>query len=391
LELTKEEENMLNGEHGESFAVAYRILLAIGEATEASKLVPVKWAHISGVNYNTIGDSGVKFLEEFSRTGRVAIRTTINPMGYDKGKTEDLSDRFLKKQSSIVNSYRMLGAIPSFTCVPYEIFDIPEKGSMVSFAESSAAIFSNSILGLLTNRESSLSALASSLTGKTPYSDLLIENFRQAKVAVRPDFTPSTELDYGMLGYFAGNTVKDTCVEFIPPEGRPDRIQAKALSAAIGTSGSCGMFTFGHDSRHENRREIISFGKEDAARVKDELSTRDDGDLIALGGPQLGLNELSLLSRLIEGKKLKKRCMIFCARATHCQAKELGLVDKIEKAGGEFMCDSCTCMTPLITRADFDSVVTNSIKAAYYLDRSNGIGVALKDLKTIVKDCSERN
>jgi len=387
LELTKEEEDMLNGEHGESFAVAYRILLAIGEATGASKLVPVKWAHISGVNYNTIGDSGVKFLEEFSKTGRVAIRTTINPMGYDKGRIENLSDRFLKKQSSIVNSYSMLGAIPSFTCVPYEIFDIPEKGSMVSFAESSAAVFSNSILGLSTNRESALSALASSITGKTPYSDLLIENFRQAKVAIRPDFTPSTELDYGLLGYFAGNAVKDPCVAFIPPEGRPDRIQAKALSAAIGTSGSCGMFTFGHGSG----REIVSFGKEEAARVKDELSTRDDGDLIALGGPQLGLNELSLLSSLIEGKKLKKRCMIFCARAIHRQAKEIGLVNRIEKAGGEFMCDSCTCMTPLITRADFDSVITNSIKAAYYLDRSNSIGVALKDLRTIVRDYSENN
>jgi predicted aconitase len=281
----------------------------------------------------------------------------------------------------------ILGAIPSFTCVPYEIFDIPEKGSMVSFAESSAAVFSNSILGLLTNRESALSALASSITGKTPYSDLLIENSRKAKVAIRPDFTLSTELDYGLLGYFAGNTVKDPCVAFIPPEGRPDRIQAKALSAAIGTSGSCGMFTIGRGSGHE----IVSFGKEEAARVKDELSTRDDGDLIALGGPQLGLNELSLLSILIEGKKLKKSCMIFCARAIHRQAKELGLVDKIEKAGGEFMCDSCTCMTPLITRTDFDSVITNSIKAAYYLDRSNRIGVALKDLKTIVKDCSENN
>ena len=53
MELTGEEENMLRGERGESLAVAYRILLAIGEATEAERLIPVKWAHISGVNYNT--------------------------------------------------------------------------------------------------------------------------------------------------------------------------------------------------------------------------------------------------------------------------------------------------------------------------------------------------
>jgi len=50
------------------------------------------------------------------------------------------------------------------------------------------------------------------------------------------------------------------------------------------------------------------------------------------------------------------------------------------------MCDSCTCLTPLITRTDFDSVITNSVKAAYYLNNSNRIGVSLKDLKAIVKE-----
>ena len=64
-----------------------------------------------------------------------------------------------------------MGTIPSFSCIPYEIFDIPGRGSIVSFAESNAAVFSNSMLGLLTNKESSLSALASSIIGKVPFSD----------------------------------------------------------------------------------------------------------------------------------------------------------------------------------------------------------------------------
>lgn len=139
MELTGEEENMLRGERGESLAVAYRILLAIGEATEAERLIPVKWAHISGVNYNTIGDSGVDFLEEFSKSARVVIRTTINPMGFDQNKTVNLSENFTQKQMSIARSYHMLGTTTSFTCVPYEIFDIPEKGSAVSFAESNGS------------------------------------------------------------------------------------------------------------------------------------------------------------------------------------------------------------------------------------------------------------
>src|SRR5918911_3929434 len=78
MQLTADEEKSLNGDQGETVASAYRILLAIGEATDAEKLVPIKWVHISGVNYNTIGDSGVQFLEKFSSNAKVAVKTTIN-------------------------------------------------------------------------------------------------------------------------------------------------------------------------------------------------------------------------------------------------------------------------------------------------------------------------
>ena len=67
MRLTKSEEKILAGGKGEIYASAYRVLLAIGQATEAEKLVPVEWAHVSGVNYNTIGDAGVDFLQEVSK------------------------------------------------------------------------------------------------------------------------------------------------------------------------------------------------------------------------------------------------------------------------------------------------------------------------------------
>jgi predicted aconitase len=42
VHLSKEDEKALDGEFGSSLSVAYRILLAIGEATEAEKLVSIK-------------------------------------------------------------------------------------------------------------------------------------------------------------------------------------------------------------------------------------------------------------------------------------------------------------------------------------------------------------
>src|ERR671924_1807689 len=268
MQLTTDEDRALNGEHGETIASAYRILLAIGAATEAKRLVPIKWAHVSGVNYNTIGDAGIDFLEKFSIGAKAVVKTTLNPMGFDRSKNSKLSENFIKQQMRIVKSYERMSTIPSFTCIPYEIFDIPEKGSAVSFAESNAALFSNSVLGLLTNKESSLSALASSVTGKAPYSDLRIEEFRHPKVVIKPDFKLETELDYGLLGYFAGKVVKDSCVAFESIAEKPGVFKMKSISAAVGTSGSCGMFTLG-----EKAEEMLSYGKKECNIIKDELNT----------------------------------------------------------------------------------------------------------------------
>jgi predicted aconitase len=63
MELSRDEEKALGGSNGEALATAYRILVAIGEAPGAQKLIPTKWAHISGVNYNTIGDEGIGSLK----------------------------------------------------------------------------------------------------------------------------------------------------------------------------------------------------------------------------------------------------------------------------------------------------------------------------------------
>ena len=103
MELTKDEEKSLNGEHGEALQTAYRILSATGEATDAEKLVPIHWAHVSGVNYNTIGDAGEEFLAGLSKKAKFRVRTTVNPMGYDKDSVEKfgLDENFIQKQESI--------------------------------------------------------------------------------------------------------------------------------------------------------------------------------------------------------------------------------------------------------------------------------------------------
>ncbi len=381
MHLTREEEDGLDGKNGHPISTAYKILLSIGKATNAERLIPVEWVHLSGVNYNTIGDAGAEFLTKYSEEARFVVPTTINPMGYDSNKQNNLSDNFKKQQGKIANAYEKMGSIPSFSCIPYELFELPERGHNVSFAESNAAVMANSVFGLHTNKESSLSALASAITGKAPYSDLRMDSTRNPKIKIKIDKELKTELDYGLLGYFSGKSVKESCVSFGSSVSNMDMYKTKSLAAALGTSGACGMFSI-----KDTHDETISFGKEEEKSTMDELNTTDSGDVIALGSPQLGMYEMEQLSKLMIGKEFSKKCIIFCARPVYEKSCKSGVAKILEKAGANIICDACTCLSPLLSRDEYDGVITNSVKAAHYLNKSNGISVCLKDLKSIIMD-----
>lgn len=381
MELTREEEAALDGKQGETLALAYRTLVALGEASNADRLIPIEWAHLSGVNYNTIGDAGKEFLANLSQDAKFKVKTTVNPMGFDFDSVSryHLDDKFIENQRSIKNSYEKMGVIPSYSCIPYEIFDVPKQGTHVSFAESNAAIYANSFSGLKTNKEGAFSALASALTGKSPYSDLRDDNVRKPNLTIRMKVESRDELTYGMLGYFAGKVASSSVA--ISGVNGLDRRSCKSLCAGMGTSGACGMFSFG-----EEEGEKIDFDKNEMQKIHDELNTSEKGDLITLGSPQLGIEEIGDLASMLKGRSFQKRCMIFCPRAIQGQIRNLGYSKEIERAGGEILYDCCTCLSPLVDNKEVDSVVTNSVKGAYYLKSSNKVDVNLKSLKRIVEE-----
>jgi len=381
LFLTKEEESALKGEHGEIMQMAYRILVATGEATDAEKLIPIEWAHLSGVNYNTIGDAGEEFLSGISKNARVKVKTTLNPMGFDIDNVSNynLDENFISKQLSIKNSYEKIGVTPSFSCIPYEIFDIPKDGTQVAFAESNAAIHANSYDNLKTNKESAFSALASALTGKSPYSSLRKDDL--ANLTIRMKVDNPNELTYGMLGFFAGK-VGDVSVN-ISGLREMDNRQCKAMCGGMGTSGTCAKFLFGEGNPDS---EKMDFDEKEMRNVYDELNTAEKGDIITLGSPQLGLDEISDITSKLKGRSFKKRCMVFTPRIVKDQARKIGYVNELERAGCEILSDCCTCLTPLINKDNVDSVTTNSIKGAFYLKNSNDVGVNLKSLSQIIED-----
>jgi predicted aconitase len=384
LYLTNDEERALNGEHGEALEIAYRILLSIGRLTDASHLIKISSAHVSGVSYSTIGDYGKEFLENLSINAKVSVPTTVNPAGVDPRNPYDfnINGDYIQEQMKIIEAYKKLGIIDSFTCTPYEGFYLPSKGSHVSWAESSASVYANSILNLRTNRESALSALASAITSKTPYSELHLDELRKPVLSIQIKMDEfSGSMKFGLLGYFAGRITRGPIA--LQNIKNPNPSEAKALCAAMGTSGASGMFMI---NENVDKVERVDFTDNELKKVYDDLNDNEKGDAIVLGCPHLNVNEIHEISELIRDRKLNKKCLIFCSRMAYEEAKQKGYADNIEKAGGKFVCNACAVFTPIISHLGVDRVATNSCKAAHYLKRVQKVSINLKDAKEILDE-----
>ncbi len=382
--LTNDEERALKGEYGEALEIGYRILSSIGRLTNASHLIEISSAHVSGVSYSTIGDYGKEFLEKISLNAKVSVPTTVNPVGLDYQNPCDfnINDNYVLEQMKIIEAYKRLGVTDSFTCTPYEGFYLPSKGSHVSWAESSASVYANSILNLMTNRESALSALASAITGKTPYSELHIEEFRKPTLSIQIKIDNlSNSVKFGVLGYFAGKITRGP-VAFQNIKN-PNPSEAKAICAAIGTSGASGMFMI---NEKVDKVERVDFTNNELKNVYDELNDAEKGDAIILGCPHLNVNEINEISESIKDRKFSKKCLIFCSRRTYEEARRKGYTDRIEKAGGKFICNTCAVFTPIISSLGVDSIATNSCKAAHYIKRVHKVSISLKDSNEIIKE-----
>jgi predicted aconitase len=383
LHLTRWEEKALEGEHGETMKSAYRVLVATGKLLGADRLIPIVSAHISGVNYANIGDAGVEFLEGFSRGAKVKVKTTLNPCGIDSGKLQLFNPppEFVAKQDRIVASYMRMGVSKSLSCIPYEIDNRPRRGSHVAWAESSACVFGNSVLGIRTNRESAVSALASAITGKTPNAGLHLDEGRRAKIVVDVQAKPSSSLDYGMLGIFAGKLTSET-IGFTGIGG--DATKLKALAAGVGTSGASAMFVLlGRDPRGLER---VSFAEKEIAGVREQLSADLDPEVILVGCPFYTVREVSDLARNLKGRKLRKPMYVHLSRSVYSVAKKEGFVKTIEESGGEVMKDMCPSLSPTPKWKGFTRVATDSAKGSYYMKSALKLGVNMLSAEDIVKN-----
>lgn len=368
MHLTKEEERIYEGEEGWARKKAMEILVAIGDINNASQLIPIKSAHISGASYKTIGDA-FEFINRLEGT-RVKVKSTLNPAGMDRENWDSMnvSEPFVTKQKDVINAYKKLGVSVECTCIPYLIGNTPKRGEHIAWAESSAVLYANSVLGARTNMEGAPSALAAALIGKTPSYGLHHAENREPEMRVCVNCA-LTDADYSALGFLIGDLVgnKIPVIE-LPSASFPSTDELKHLSAAIGATGSVGLY---HIEGITPEAGAIVSPAERAEIEKDDLerfyAENEKGDVIAIGCPHCSASELQQIYELLraksEGRKVRKEFFIFTARAIKERMQDV--VRKIEDYGVKVICDTCFVVSPAFEH--YKCVVTNSGKMLRYV------------------------
>ena len=361
------------------------ILVALGELNGAKSFVPVTCAHVSGASYKLMGDAGLAFLEDFARTARVTVPTTVNPLGTDLEQWRDLGipRTFAVKQARIARAYETMGVRPTYSCTPYLLGVRPERGEHVAWSESNAVCFANSVLGARTNRESGPSALAAAIVGATPDYGLHRDEGRRATLVVDVR-TRIRGLGFSLLGLWVGEQAGDGVPYLRGLAGT--EADLKWLGAAMASSGAVGMFHLERITPEWRRarakgRPTVRVTARDLEELHQRYSDGQDADLIALGSPQLSVEELRDIARLVARRPPRLPVWIFASRAVRDACPEA--VATLEAHGGRVLADTCLEVTLLEHR--FRTVATPSGKGAYYLPSLCRQKVILEEIDALLR------
>ena len=218
--LTPEQQAILDGSKGEVMAKVMKTLVMYGDAFGAEKLVPVT------SQYNHLVTSfGLKMItpvydlmNQLIEAGAVSQQQfSLDPRPLDKNVPANpimklIFNKFMySKQDFYENQLKELGLLneDAFTCACYldQVGNKPRKGEILSWAESSAVVYANSVLGARCNRNSGIMDIMGSIAGYVPYFGLLTDEGRKATWIVKIQTTKKPEAQ--LLGSAIGMKVME--------------------------------------------------------------------------------------------------------------------------------------------------------------------------------------
>ena len=208
MKLTPEQQAVLDGSKGEVMAKVMKTLVMYGDAFGAEKMVPVTSTY--GHTVISFGINAMKpvydLYDQLIEAGAFSEQKFTDPLPLDKNvPSNPLQDlvfhQFMYKQQARYEAQlKKLGILSDkdYTCTCYldEVGNKPKQGEVLSWAESSAVVYANSVLGARCNRNSGMIELMGSIAGCVPYFGFLTDDGRKADwiVEVRTTKKPEPQL-----------------------------------------------------------------------------------------------------------------------------------------------------------------------------------------------------
>ncbi len=213
--LNKEQQAILDGEKGETLAKVMKTLVMYGEAFEAEKLVPItsKYNHLVTSFGLKVMSPVYDLMQQLLDAGVCSEQKfSVDPRPLDKNIPASflqnlVFNKFMyTKQDFYEEQLVKLGLMDknAFTCTCYmdEVGNQPKKGDVLSWAESSAVVYANSVLGARCNRNSGIIDIMGSIVGYVPYFGLLTDEGRKATwiVKIKTSKKPEAQLLGSAIG-----------------------------------------------------------------------------------------------------------------------------------------------------------------------------------------------
>jgi hypothetical protein len=302
-------------------------------------------------------------------------------MDLQRWKEMGIAEGFCKKQLRIIRALEGIGAEPILTCTPYYLDDIA-SGEHLAWAESSAIIYANSIVGARTNRESGISAIASGIVGKTAEYGMHIKENRAPDVLVILD----ADVDPAMAGFKIGSMLKNE-IPLLRARRMFSDDELKLLGASMAATGNAAIFHVEGQTPEWKDFKI----PDEKIEIDGDIDEFDcEPDLIALGCPHLSENELkAILKTLMKiDRNVRKDTWLFTSK--EISEKNRKVVERIENYGVKVFSDTCMVVSPATER--YECVMVNSGKALTYLPKLRKVRVKFGNLEECIRmSCNEKN
>jgi predicted aconitase len=367
----------------------------------------ISQAHVDSVIY--LGDATLEFAERLAALGaRVAVPTSLNVSGVDECGWRDwaISPEWAAKAARQMLAYQNMGAVPTWTCAPYQTAMRPSFGQQIAWGESNAIAFANSVIGARTERYPDLLDICCAITGRVPAVGLHLAENRAGQLLIRLVSVPRTlqqdDQFFAVLGHLVGKLAGDLVPVIDGVEVRPPEDQLKAFAAAVASSGRVALFhmagitpeapTLAQAFQGGAPARTVDITTADLRAARGELTTADgrELDMVILGSPHFSLAEFAALAPLVAGKRAhpRVRFVITSSRFMKEEAAREGVLSPALDFGAEITLDTCILASPMLPR-EIATLMTNSAKYAYYAPSLLNTRVTFGSLADCVRSAVE--